>query len=122
MESNDFQLVEVARDLIKKRFVEGRHHIASVLRTKSGEIYSGVHMEVYIGRITVCGEAVALGSAATAGEPDIDTIVAVDETGRIVSPCGMCREMISDYSPDAKVIILINNKPAKVSISELLPH
>ena len=122
MDEKDLQLVEIARDLIKKRYVKDRHRIASALRTKSGRIFTGVHIEVYIGRITVCGEAVAIGAAATAGDTIIDTIVAVDETGRIVSPCGMCREMIADYSPEAEVIILSEGKPEKIKISELLPY
>ena len=121
MHEKDILLVETARDLIRKRFVEGRHHIASALRTKSGNIYKGVHIEVYVGRMTVCGEAIAIGAAATEGDTDIDTIVAVDETGRIVSPCGMCREMIADYSPDAHVIILVDGKEKKVPVAELLP-
>lgn len=122
MDELDFEIVDMARDLIRKRFKEGRHHIASVLRTKSGNIFSGVHVEVYVGRMTVCGEAVAIGAAATAGDTEIESIVAVDETGRIVSPCGMCREMIADYSPAANVIILSDGKPMKIGVSELLPH
>ena len=59
--------------------------------------------------------------AATAGDTDIDTIVAVDETGRIVSPCGMCREMILDYAPKAQVILLVDDKAQKVPASALLP-
>ena len=121
MNKKDEELIEAARKLIRERFIEGRHHIASVLRTKSGKVFSGVHVEVYVGRITVCGEAVAIGAAATAGDTDIETIVAVDETGRIVSPCGMCREMIADYSPEADVIILKDNLPQKIKIAELLP-
>ena len=121
MTNEDLELIETARALIKKRFVEGRHHIAAALRTKSGRVFSGVHVEVYVGRITICGEAVAIGAAATAGDTDIETIVAVDETGRIVSPCGMCREMIADYSPDAQVIILKDKQPQTIKISELLP-
>lgn len=122
MDQTDQQLIDIARELIKKRFVEGRHHIAAALRTSSGKIYSGVHIEVYVGRITVCGEAIAIGNAATAGDLDIDTIVAVDETGRIVSPCGMCREMIADYSPRANVIILVDGEIKKLNISKLLPY
>ncbi|APF18928.1 cytidine deaminase [Caldithrix abyssi] len=121
MTNEDLELIETARSLIKKRFVEGRHHIAAALRTKSGKVFSGVHVEVYVGRITICGEAVAIGAAATAGDTDIETIVTVDETGRIVSPCGMCREMIADYSPDAQVIILKDKQPHTIKIAELLP-
>lgn len=121
MEQPDMELVEQARSLIRKRFREGRHHIASVLRTRSGKLFQGVHVEVYVGRMTICGEAVAIGAAATAGDTDIDTIVAVDETGRVVSPCGMCREMIADYAPDARVILKIEDELRAVPVRQLLP-
>lgn len=46
IDPEDSELVEIARDLIKKRFKADRHHIAAALRTASGNIYSGVHIEV----------------------------------------------------------------------------
>lgn len=122
MEPRDMKLVDRARSLIRARFREGRHHIASVLRTRSGRIFDGVHVEVYVGRITVCGEAVAIGAAATAGDTEIETIVAVDETGRIVSPCGMCREMIADYAPEATVILQVADELKTVPVRNLLPY
>jgi cytidine deaminase len=121
IEEKDQELVEIARELIAWRFKEGYHHIAAALRTTSGRVFTGVHVEAYVGRITVCGEAVAIGAAATNGDTLIETIVAVNELGDIVSPCGMCRELISDYAPDAKVIIVRQGKPIKVAIAELLP-
>ena len=121
MNKEDEVLVEIARDLISKRYKEDRHHIAAALRTTSGKVFTGVHIEAYIGRITVCGEAIAIGAAATGGDTEIDTIVAVNELGTVVSPCGMCRELISDYSDTAKVIIARQGKLIKVDVSELLP-
>lgn len=121
LEEQDQYLVEVARELIAKRFREDYHHIAAALRTTSGQIFTGVHVEAYIGRITVCGEAIAIGAAATGGDTEIDTIVAVNELGTIVSPCGMCRELISDYAPAAQVIILREGEPVKVPVLDLLP-
>ena len=118
---SDQELIALARDLIARRYVEDHHHIAAALRTRSGRIFTGVHVEAHVGRITICGEAVALGAAATAGDTDIDTIVAVCETGAIVSPCGMCRELISDYAPEARVISLRDGEPAVVPVGELLP-
>lgn len=121
MEEKDEALIAIAKDLISKRFKEDRHHIAAALRTTSGKVFTGVHIEAYIGRITVCGEAIAIGAAATGGDTEIDTIVAVNELGAIVSPCGMCRELISDYSAQAKVIIVRKGQLVKVGVSELLP-
>ncbi|MCK5054300.1 MAG: cytidine deaminase [Anaerolineales bacterium] len=117
----DEELINIARELIAARFKEGCHHIAAALRTTSGKVYSGVHLEAYVGRIAVCAEAIAIGAAATAGDTSIETIVAVNELGEIVSPCGMCRELISDFSPDAYVIILRSGQPVSVPVLELLP-
>ena len=117
----DQQLVEAARELIARRFREDHHHIAAALRTTSGLVFTGVHVEAYVGRIAVCGEAVAIGAAATGGDTNIEAIVAVNELGEIVSPCGMCRELISDYAPGAKVIIQRTGDPVAVPVLELLP-
>jgi len=118
---NDSKLIKTAKDLIKKRYKENKHFIASALRTTTGKIFAGVHLEAHVGRVAVCAEAVALGNAATEGDTLIETIVAVNEIGEAVSPCGMCRELISDYSPEAKVIIKRNDELVSVPVMELLP-
>ena len=80
-----------------------------------------------MGRVAVCAEAIALGRAVTeAGSSDIDTIVAVYHTEdgdvSVVAPCGMCREMISDYAPGASVIMPGDeDAPVKRPILDLLP-
>ena len=122
MNTQDRELVEAAQALIRKRYKEPWHSIGAALRTKSGKTFSAVHIEANVGRIAVCAEAIAIGMAATAGDTDIDTIVAVNPEGNVVSPCGMCRELISDYSPNAKVIVPTDNGPAVVLVTELLPN
>jgi cytidine deaminase len=119
LNSNDQALVQEARALIARRFKPDYHHIAAALRTRSGQVFSAVHLEATVGRIAVCAEAVAIGMAATAGDTDIDTIVAVDRHGHIVPPCGMCRELISDYSADCRVILA---EDRVVSVRDLLPE
>jgi cytidine deaminase len=117
----ELMLISRARDLISERQKQDFHHIASALITKSGNIFEGVHLEANVGRIAVCAEAVAIGAAATNGDTEINTIVAVNREGKIVSPCGMCRELISDYAPDAYVILGEEDESYKVYIQDLLP-
>ncbi len=111
-------LIETARSIISRRFKQDYHHIGAALRTKSGKTFASVHLEAYVGRVTVCAEAISIGMAAAAGDTELETIVAVDYQGRVVSPCGMCRELISDYAPSCQVIIA---ETEIVSIVELLP-
>jgi cytidine deaminase len=115
---NENELIEEARSIIAKRFKKNYHHVGAALRTKSGKMFSAVHLEAYVGRAAVCAEAIAIGMAAAAGDTEIETIVAVDRKGRVVAPCGMCRELISDYAPGCKVII---TEEEITIISELLP-
>jgi len=115
------QLIQAARDIIEKRYIDGKHNMGAALSTKNGNVFVGVHVEAGCGRISLCAEAVAIGSAATYGDIDISQIVAVTESGDIVPPCGMCRELISDYAPDACVILEIKGKVQCVPVSELLP-
>lgn len=127
--SIDFELIEEAKTKITQLYEDDRHHVGAALRTKSGNIVSAVHIEAYVGRVTVCAEAIAIGKAISDGEKGFDTIVAVrhpysDEEERelkIVSPCGMCRELISDYAPDCFVILNIDGENVKTQISNLIP-
>lgn len=131
LRDEDAALVAAAKQVIADRYRPGRHVVGAALRTRSGRLFTGVDIETTIGRLAVCAEAIALGRAATeAGDTDVETIVAVyhsesgsmDTEACIVSPCGMCREMIADYAPEALVIMPgPGDQPELRSISELLP-
>jgi len=118
----DHDLLREAREVMAARFREGYHHLTAALRTRSGKTFSGVHLEAKVGRVAVCAEAIALGAAAAAGDTELDTIVSVDRKGNVVSPCGMCRELISDYAPDCRVIVPNRLGVEVVPIAELLPN
>lgn len=83
-----------------------------------------------MGRITVCAEAIAIGKSISEGDHEFETIVAVAhphpheniEKCWVVAPCGMCRELISDYGKNTDVIIPYNDKLVKCKILELLPE
>ena len=122
MNEDDKKLVNSARKIIGRCFKENYHHVGAALRTKKGKEYSAVHLEANVGRVAVCAEAIAIGMAAADRDTDIDTIVAVNRSGKVVSPCGMCRELISDYAPDAKVIVPSEHGEQIVPILELLPN
>jgi cytidine deaminase len=122
LSNGDKVLVEEARRIIAQRFKENWHHIGCALRTHSGRVFSAVHLEAYVGRIAVCAEAVAIGMGAAVGDTEIDTIVAVNRHGQVVAPCGMCRELIADYSSTARVIVPGERGEEVVPVAALLPN
>lgn len=125
------EILLAARAIIRARYRAGWHVVGAALRTRSGNIYTGVHLEAYVGRVAVCAEAVAIGAAVTAeGNGGIETIVAVrhpgterpdDEIG-VVAPCGMCRELIGDYDPNALVLVPQGGSVVATPIGLLLPQ
>jgi len=126
----DEQLIKAAKDTVLKYYKYRKHHIGAALRTKSGKIFTAVHLEANVGRVAVCAEAIVIGKAISEGENEFDTIVAVRHPNpneqnleiRVVSPCGICRELISDYGADIKVIFSDNNEVKKCVVSDLVPY
>jgi cytidine deaminase len=127
LDAADRELVSAALELLQERAAVGRHEVAAALRTRSGGVHRGLHVESSIGRASICAEGAAIAVAAAAGDTEIEAIVAVLDTGegwRVVTPCGLCRELISDYAPAATVIDFdAARDPAvkPVPVMELLP-
>ena len=130
MSAQDIRLLEIAQTLLARVWVQGRHEVATALRAADGKIYTGVHLEGSCRRSSICAEGVALGAARAGLEPGspllIDTVVSVQikpaDQFRIIAPCGVCRELISDYSPDTKIWITADTGIMPVAALDLLPH
>lgn len=76
-----------------------------------------MHLEAYIGRVSVFVEAIAIAMASAAGDTELGGIVAENREGRVFPPCGMYHELIPDYASDYRVIL---TKTKSVTISDLL--
>jgi cytidine deaminase len=131
LNDKDQELIAAASAAIKDRYRNDWQEVGAALRTRDGRIVTGVNIDAYIGRIAVCAEAIAIGRTITEeGDHGIETIVAVrhpkpdekDQRIKVVSPCGICRELIYDYDPKAKVIVPNGPEPSVTSITELLPN
>jgi cytidine deaminase len=130
MPPEDVGLLSLAQELLARVWVQGRHEVATALRTADGGVYTGVHLEGSCRRSSICAEGVAMGAARAGLAPgtplDIASIVSVQikPAGqfRIIAPCGVCRELISDYSPDARVWITGENGIVALAALALLPE
>jgi cytidine deaminase len=130
-DDKDRELIEAAREAIRRRFRSNWQNVGAALRTRSGEIFTGVNLDTHLRRMAICAEAVVMGRAVTeVGAAGIETIVAVrhpdvadvDQTIAVISPCGSCRELIWDYDRDARVIVPGPQGPVATTIGDLLPN
>jgi cytidine deaminase len=125
----DQELIEAASDAIRKRYRFDWQEVGAALRLRSGKIFTGVSLDAYLGRMAVCAEAVALGQAMASGEKRIEAIVSIrhprpreqHQDCKVVSPCGICREMLTDFAAGGVVILLNGDAHVRVPVEELLP-
>ena len=121
----DFELIEAAKEAAHRLHVDDFHEVAAAIRTKNKKTFTGIHIEASVGYADVCGEIAAICTAVSHGCRDFDAIVAIWGDGkgayRLLSPCGRCREVISDFNKDTWVIVGSLERPYKVRISDLLP-
>jgi cytidine deaminase len=131
MPEEDVELLRAAESLLAAGWAGGRHEVATALRLRDGSVHRGVHLEGSCRRSSVCAEGVALGAARSA-RPDrpLDVVsvvsVQVKPAGqfRVIAPCGVCRELISDYAPGARVWLTEPGTGLVVAIAalDLLPE
>ncbi|MBI1363084.1 MAG: cytidine deaminase [Proteobacteria bacterium] len=129
LNKDDLKLIEEARAIIKRHYFPDKHHIGAAIKTTSGKVYTAVHLDGSVGQCSICAESIALGKAISEGDPVPVIVAAVrhprpqeaDQTIKVVSPCGRCREIISDFGPDCYLIVPTEDGVKKVSVAELLP-
>lgn len=117
-------LIEEAKEIILKSKpvnLIDTGYIGSALITSKKNIFKGVNLGHYCG-IGSCGEYQAIGNMISNGEKQIKTIVSVTKKGKIIPPCGKCREMINQTSKNNKNAEVIISKNKKVKLKELLPY
>ncbi len=120
----DKKLIEKAKEVIirsKPVKLIDTGGVGSALITSKGNIFTGVSMGFYCG-IGSCGEYQAIGSMISNGEKEIKTIVAVTDEGKVIPPCGKCREMISQATKKNWDTHIIISNSKKVKLTELLPY
>jgi cytidine deaminase len=97
--------------------------VGTALITAKNKIYKGCNIEIPVFSLSLCAERVALINAITEGERNFKEMIIVTKNERPLLPCGACRQMLLEFSPNL-IITSLNHKNNKITISlkELLPH
>ncbi|MDH5779265.1 MAG: cytidine deaminase [Candidatus Bathyarchaeota archaeon] len=125
LSKEDLELIEAAKEAADRLHINDVHEVAAAVRTRDKKIFTGIHIEANVGFADVCGEVAAICTAVSQGYRNFETIVAIWGDGKgnyeLPSPCGRCREIISDFNKDTWVIVGSLEHPYKVRILDLLP-
>lgn len=115
-------LLQVARTARERAYAPfSEFAVGAALRSTAGHVHPGCNVENGSYGLTICAERVAVGAAVVAGEREFDVIAIVTEGG--VSPCGACRQVLAEFSPDLLVVMEDATTGAirEATIDELLP-
>ena len=102
--------------------------VGAALLCSDGTIFTGANIENASFTPTVCAERVAFYTAIHAGHRDFiaSAIVGGDAghpTSDICPPCGVCRQVMSEFCAGDFKIILSDNKTNRIlTLDELLPY
>jgi cytidine deaminase len=118
---NRADLIAQALKVRQRAYAPYSHYkVGAALLGKSGKVYLGCNVENAAYGLTCCAERNAIFKAVSEGEIEFEAMAVATRNGG--SPCGACRQVLSEFAPD--LTIYIANKAGRVkttSIKKLLP-
>lgn len=100
-----------------------KHRVGAALLTKNGKVFSGANVENCIFPLGDCAERVAFYKAISEGARGFVKIAIVTANKELSPPCGSCRQVMQEFSPDMEVIVSnLKNKFKIYHLKDLLPH
>lgn len=126
---NDEDLIQLAAQARERAYAPySGFQVGAALLARNGKVYTGCNIENISYSPTLCAERVAVGAAVAAGErPGGFTAIAiVSDDPAPATPCGVCRQVLSEIAPGARVIMASapekGNGRLEMTVEELLPN
>lgn len=121
------ELYEAAKKMLDPRNVSDiieAGGVAAAIESVSGKIYVGVCVDSAC-TLGICAERNAIFNMITNGENAIKRVIAINWDGKAISPCGACRELMTQLMPknyrDIQVMLDYENNRV-VTLGELTPE
>lgn len=127
-------LISKAIEMTERSYVPYSHfHVGAALLDKNGKIWTGCNIENAAYGPSNCAERTAVFKAVSEGVRDFEAIAIVggpeDEAGKVqiqdfCPPCGVCRQVLSEFCGKDFKIILANGKGQQkvFTLGQLLPE
>ncbi|MBN2556861.1 MAG: cytidine deaminase [Anaerolineales bacterium] len=116
------ELIERAIQIRERAYAPySGYAVGAALLAKNGKIFTGVNVENAAYPASICAERTAVFKAVSEGEKAFIAIaVATDNAG---SPCGSCRQVLSEFGLDMLVYMVDpeGNIREEATVQELLP-
>ena len=117
------ELINKALEAKEKAYVPySNFRVGAAILTEDNKIYTGCNIEIASYSPTICAERTAIFKAVSEGYRDIKAIAIVGDSD-MTFPCGVCRQVIREFGPKAKIVIANSiDEYKEYSLDDLLPH
>lgn len=96
--------------------------VGAALLTEDEKIFTGCNVEISSYSLTICAERNAIFKAYSDGKRKFKAIAIAADTEDYISPCGACRQVISDLCGDIDIILINGKDEMKIlRTQQLLP-
>jgi cytidine deaminase len=101
--------------------------VGAGLLTRGGRVYAGANVENATYGATVCAERSAVSAMVAAGDRDPVACVVVTSGPAPGTPCGICRQVLTEFALDMPVLLVAEDARGAVlgkrrtSLAALLP-
>lgn len=118
------KMIILAKNAMKNSYSPySNFKVGACVLTKSGKYYLGTNVENSSFGATVCAERSAVCCAVTDGEREFEAIAIVSSGDDYTFPCGICRQFISEFNEDIKIIVAKDEKNYKIfTLQKLLQN
>lgn len=116
------RLIEAARRAQEKAYAPySNFSVGAAVLGADGRVFSGCNVENSSFGLTVCAERNAVAAALVGGTQP--TAVAVVVNGKLVPPCGACRQVLAEFDSGMPVVLASTTDGHRevTSLDALLP-
>ncbi len=115
-------LVKIAKKARENAYAPySKFKVGAALETKTGKIYTGANVENSSFGLSMCAERIAIFKAVSEGEREFKRLAIVADTEDVVSPCGACRQVMSEFGNFEVILSNLKEKVKLTNVEELLP-
>ena len=118
------ELCKKAVDMLDMAYVPYSHFpVGAALECRDGTVFTGCNVENAAYGSTICAERTAIVKAVSEGHRDFVRIAIAGKSKDFCVPCGSCRQVMMEFSPEMEVICLNGAGESKTfALRELLPY
>ena len=102
---NDRELLRIAKEASLNAYVPySGFPVGAALECEDGTVYTGCNVENAAYGDTICAERTAVVKAVSEGRRRFTRIAIYGEGQGYCMPCGSCRQVLSEFSPEMEVL------------------